>query len=83
MPSPAYEWNMLTLVGVLILIGFDTVLAPAFDRYLQSLDFNTEGYPFLTFSNWRLMIFGLALILMMRLRPEGLLPSKRVQLEFR
>ncbi len=72
-----------TLVGVLILIGFDTVLAPAFDRYLQSLDFNAEGYPFLTFSNWRLMIFGLALILMMRLRPEGLLPSKRVQLEFR
>lgn len=71
-----------TLVGVLILIGFDTVLAPALDRYLQSLDINPHGYPFLTFSNWRLMIFGLALILMMRLRPEGLLPSKRVQLEF-
>jgi branched-chain amino acid transport system permease protein len=27
------------------------------------------------------MIFGLALLVMMRLRPEGLLPSKRVQME--
>lgn len=70
-----------TLLGVLILIGFDTVLAPALDRYLQSLNVNPEGYAILTFSNWRLMIFGLALIVMMRIRPEGLLPSERVQLE--
>ncbi len=35
----------------------------------------------LTFSNWNLMLFGLALILMMRYRPEGLLPSKRIQME--
>ena len=34
-----------------------------------------EGAAWLTFSNWKLMIFGLALILMMRFRPEGLLPS--------
>lgn len=71
-----------TLVGVLILIGFDTVLAPWIDRYLQALNINPQGYAYLSFSNWRLMIFGLALIVMMRLRPEGLLPSSRVQLEF-
>ena len=70
-----------TLLGVLILIGFDTVLAPALDRYLQSLNINPDGYAILTFSNWRLMIFGLALIVMMRIRPEGILPSERVQLE--
>jgi branched-chain amino acid transport system permease protein len=35
----------------------------------------------LTFSNWKLMIFWLALVLMMRLRPEGLLPSLRMQHE--
>ena len=34
-----------------------------------------------TFAGWRLMVFGLALILMMRFRPEGLIPSKRVQSE--
>jgi ABC-type branched-subunit amino acid transport system permease subunit len=36
---------------------------------------------FLTFSSWKLMVFGLVLILMVRLRPEGLLPSRRVQHE--
>jgi len=34
------------------------------------------------FSDYRLLTFGLVLILMMRFRPEGLLPSKRRQLEF-
>ncbi len=74
-----------TLLGVLLLIGFDSVLAPIVDSLLQRADLNPTGDPtralFLTFSNWRLMIFGLALILMMRFRPEGLLPSSRVQKE--
>jgi branched-chain amino acid transport system permease protein len=35
----------------------------------------------LAFSHWKLMIFGLVLILMVRFRPEGLLPSRRVQHE--
>ena len=36
----------------------------------------------LTFGNWKLMIFGLVLILMVRFRPNGLLPSKRLKQEF-
>ena len=32
-------------------------------------------------SGWRLCIFGLALILMMRFRPEGLLPAARQRRE--
>jgi branched-chain amino acid transport system permease protein len=34
------------------------------------------------FSEYRLLLFGLTLILMMRFRPEGLVASKRRQLEF-
>jgi len=34
------------------------------------------------FSDYRLMLFGLLLVLMMRFRPEGLVASKRRQLEF-
>jgi len=34
------------------------------------------------FNNKQLLLFGLALILMMRFRPEGLVPSRRRQLEF-
>ena len=33
-------------------------------------------------SDYRLLIFGLLLVVMMRFRPEGLVPSKRRQLEF-
>ena len=33
-------------------------------------------------NDYRLMIFGLLLVVMMRFRPEGLVPSKRRQLEF-
>lgn len=32
---------------------------------------------FREFSNWRVLVFGLALVLVMLLRPQGLLPSKR------
>ena len=33
-------------------------------------------------SEYRLLIFGLLLVLMMRFRPEGLVASRRRQLEF-
>ena len=35
----------------------------------------------LSFSGWRLAIFGLALVLVMRFRPEGLVPSRRMAAE--
>jgi branched-chain amino acid transport system permease protein len=70
-----------TLLGVLLLIGCDNVVAPILDAAIQNANVNPSGNMFLTFSNWRLFIFGAVLIVMMRLRPEGLLPSSRVQLE--
>ncbi len=70
-----------TLVGVFLLVGFDNVAAPALDGLLQQAEINPSGNPLLTFSNWKLMIFGLALILMMRFRPEGLLPSRQIEAE--
>ena len=33
-------------------------------------------------SDFRLMLFALLLIIMMRFRPEGMIPSQRRQLEF-
>ena len=35
-----------------------------------------------SFQDWRLFIFGLALVLLMRFRPEGLIASRRRKLEF-
>lgn len=70
------------LLGVLLIVGFDNVLAPRIDDWIQEANLNPSGSKWLTFSGWRLMLFGLALILMMRFRPIGLLPSERIRLEF-
>jgi branched-chain amino acid transport system permease protein len=34
------------------------------------------------FDEYRLLLFGVLLVIMMRFRPEGLIPSRRRQLEF-
>jgi branched-chain amino acid transport system permease protein len=70
------------LLGVFLLIGFDQILTPMLDNWLQSKkEFNPNGKEYLKVSGWRLFIFGLALILMMRFRPEGLLPAARQKRE--
>jgi branched-chain amino acid transport system permease protein len=46
------------------------------DNYMQErFDFGAKTY--LKVSGWKLTIFGAVLILMMRFRPEGLLPESR------
>ena len=78
-----------TLLGVLLLIGFDHLLASRLDASIANLratvwpegDVPAWAIRFISFSNWRLMLFGLVLVLMMRFRPEGLLPSSRLREE--
>jgi branched-chain amino acid transport system permease protein len=77
------------LLGVFLLLGFDNILSPLINSLLQSIFQSTAGdihsspvaERLLSFSNWRLMVFGLALVAMMRFRPEGLWPSRRIQHE--
>lgn len=66
------------LLGVLLLIGFDTIATPVLDNWLQLQQLNPNKKEYLKLSGWRLFVFGTALILMMRFRPEGVLPSARV-----
>ncbi|MBA2224958.1 branched-chain amino acid ABC transporter permease [Thermogemmata fonticola] len=67
------------LLGTFLLIGFDRILTGILDNQIQALVGSAS--PYLKLSGWRLIIFGLVLILMMRFRPEGLLPAKRIQVE--
>lgn len=69
------------LLGVALLVGFDNILSPILDGYIQQTFTNSEGRIYKTFTGWRLFLFGIALILMMRFRPEGILPSSRVKHE--
>ncbi|MBV8881801.1 MAG: branched-chain amino acid ABC transporter permease [Planctomycetaceae bacterium] len=61
------------IAGTFILMGYDNLLTPAFDEWVQG---HNWGFRFSTF---KLVVFGLALILMMRFRPEGFFPSRRAE----
>jgi branched-chain amino acid transport system permease protein len=64
------------LLGTLLLMGFDRIATNLLDNAIQ--DALGSGAPeYAKVSAWRLMIFGVVLILMMRFRPEGLLPEER------
>jgi branched-chain amino acid transport system permease protein len=59
------------LVGTFVLMSYDNILTPLLDEAFQK-----SGREF-RFSTFKLVVFGLALILMMRFRPEGILPKRR------
>jgi branched-chain amino acid transport system permease protein len=63
------------LLGTFVLMGYEIILTPRLDEWVQK-----AGSTF-RFTDIKLIIFGLALILMMRFRPEGILPSRRIQME--
>jgi branched-chain amino acid transport system permease protein len=48
-------------------MGYDNILTPALDDWIRK-----AAQP--SFSTFKLVVFGLALILMLRFRPEGLFP---------
>jgi branched-chain amino acid transport system permease protein len=86
------------LLGVLLILGFDKVVSPICDGFIQNwvrsasdpsgrvtafgVPLGNTGSPYLSFSGWRLIVFGLVLVLVVRFRPEGLLPSDRTREEF-
>jgi len=84
------------LFGVFLLYGFDNILSPIVDDLIQRQYGTPEKIPvtvggtqlltlpanMFTFTGWRLFVFGVVLILVMRFRPEGLIPSDRVKEEF-
>lgn len=63
------------LVGVLLIVGWNNIVADILDRKMQkSLPMES---PFLKFGFWKMLAFGLVLVLVMRFRPRGLLPASR------
>ncbi|MCC6522578.1 MAG: branched-chain amino acid ABC transporter permease [Polyangiaceae bacterium] len=69
------------ILGAVVLFGFDNIVSPLITELLQPFAAASSGNVFLQFNNWRWIIFGLALVLMMRFRPEGLWPSSRMKAE--
>jgi branched-chain amino acid transport system permease protein len=67
------------LLGVLLLVGYDNIVVPLIDQWVQNTGLADRFGGLLQISRWNLLLFGLALVLMMRFRPEGLLPSTQTQ----
>jgi branched-chain amino acid transport system permease protein len=61
------------VVGTFLVLGFDGLMAPWLDSIVQRWQIDNR---LLVFSNWRLLLFGLLLIALMRFRPAGLFPGK-------
>ena len=64
------------IAGTFLVLGFDNLLAPWLDHLFQSWQFTHTESRLLVFSNWRMLVFGTLLILLMRWRPGGLFPGK-------
>ncbi|MDX1965325.1 MAG: branched-chain amino acid ABC transporter permease [Pirellulales bacterium] len=60
------------LLGVLLVKGFDLILLPALSQQIAA---NSE---WLKPDNYKLMIYGMALVLMMQFRPAGIFPEERI-----
>jgi branched-chain amino acid transport system permease protein len=70
--------NSSFLLAAVVLGGMGTIGGPLLGAALLYL----IPYKLQAFQDKQLLLFGLALILMMRFRPEGLVPNRRRQLEF-
>jgi branched-chain amino acid transport system permease protein len=65
------------VVGTFVLMGYDNILTPVLDGWIQSSAWVQKVVPNVRFSDVKLVVFGLALILMMRFRPQGIFPMRR------
>jgi branched-chain amino acid transport system permease protein len=64
------------LVGSLFMVGFNSIVLQKLSAWLASSGLITSTNVYLTPNNWKYMFFGVVLIIMMRIRPDGLIPSK-------
>jgi branched-chain amino acid transport system permease protein len=70
------------MLGALVMIGINSIVLAKVTSALQSGGSGEVSATVLANpTNWKFMIFGLALVLMMRFRPEGLLASRRTKAE--
>jgi len=63
------------LVGALVMIGANSILLVKLFEWLQSKGFGASGSVFVSPNSWKYLLFGLALVLMMRFKPDGLVPA--------
>ncbi len=69
------------LLGALIVNGLDSIVLDKLSDVFAHRGWASSDNVFTNPASWKFMIFGLGLVLMMRFKPEGFLPSRRVKAE--
>ncbi|MEY3143632.1 MAG: hypothetical protein RLY21_2125 [Planctomycetota bacterium] len=65
------------LVGAIVMVGLSNVVLPNLTQALQRNGIGSTGSVFSSPDNYKYLIFGLALVLMMRYRPDGIIHSRK------
>ncbi len=63
------------LIGAVVMIGFNSILLVKAADFMMRQGFISTESVVLAPNNWKYMIFGFALILTMRFKPDGLFPK--------
>jgi branched-chain amino acid transport system permease protein len=69
------------LLGAFVMVGFNSIVLVKLTTFLQQKGMVNTQNVITVPGNWKYMIFGLALVLAMRFKPEGLLPSRQLKAE--
>jgi branched-chain amino acid transport system permease protein len=64
------------VLGALVMVGFNNILLPRLSESISRHGYDGGGNVLMSPNNWKYLVFGVALVLMMRLRPAGLLPAQ-------
>ena len=66
------------LIGAIVMVGFNSIVLIKLTDLLATYGVVSGGNVLTSPGNWKYLVFGLALIITMRLRPQGLLPTRTV-----
>ncbi len=64
------------LVGSLVMVGLNSIVLAKATAWMAAHDIGGQGNVLLSPNNWKFLIFGLALVIAVRVKPAGLLPPR-------
>ena len=64
------------IVGAIVMVGMNSILLPLIGLKLQQAGIGTTMSVYLAPDNYKYMLFGLTLVLMMRFRPKGIVAAE-------
>jgi branched-chain amino acid transport system permease protein len=64
------------LLGALVMVGLNAIVLAKATAWMAAQGIGSQGNVLLSPNNWKFLIFGLALVIAVRVKPDGLLPPR-------